>query len=235
MNKLLVIYGSVLLSGTAIAEEQKSTVYEPLVQNSTTSRSFQNKLSALSFNVDKLTSASGLYEDSVESGVFSDAEMDFEDSCVRYDFYLETSNVENDAIFDFDSNITAEEESEINLGFDTANYLPVDFDPYSAPADIHSIDFIEEEEIELGFDTEDYLPEGFNPYEVYFNIHEVEFEDELIDLGYDHKSDLKEDFDPYQGVVDIHSIDFIEDEEIELGFDTKMYLPEGFDPYTRSN
>ncbi|NKI31837.1 hypothetical protein [Croceivirga thetidis] len=231
MNKLLVIYGSVLISGTAIAEDQKSTVYEPLVQNSTTSRSFENKLSLLSFNVDQLTSVSGVYGDSVESEV----EMDLEDSSVLYDSYLDTSNEENDAIFDFDSDITAELESEINLGFDTADYLPADFDAYSAPADIHSIDFIEDEEIELGFNTEDYLPSDFNPYEVYFNVHEVEFIEEVFELGYNHKLDLMENFDPYSEVVDIHSIDFIEDEEIELGFDTRPYLPEGFDPYARSN
>lgn len=231
MNKLLVIYGCVLLSGTAIAEEQKSTVYEPVVQNNLTTRSFENKLSALSFNVDQLTGATGLYEDSVES----EAEMDFEGTSHWYDSYIDTSAKESETIFDYDSDIIAELEIEIDLGFDTTNYLPIDFDAYSAPADIHSVDFIEEEEIELGFDSEDYLPEGFNPYEVYFNVHKVEFIEEVFELGFDHKLDLMENFDPYSEVVDIHTIDFIEEEEIELGYDTRPYLPEGFDPYARSN
>lgn len=231
MNKLLVIYGSVLLSGTAIAEEQKSTVYEPLAQNSITNRSFDNKLAALSFNVSEITRGNS----SPSLSVLDNSEEKFEDSCVRYDLYLETGIATTETNFDFDSDISAEAETEIYLGFDTAAYLPNDFDAYSAPVDIHSIDFIEEEEIEMDFDSKDYLPEGFNPFEAYFNVHEVEFVDEALELGFDHKMYLMENFDPYQSVVDIHSIDFIEDEEIELGFDTRPYLPEGFDPYTRSN
>lgn len=52
---------------------------------------------------------------------------------------------------------------EIDLGFDTKSYLPVDFDPYAAASNIHSIDFIEIEE-ELIIDTKKYLPENFNAY-----------------------------------------------------------------------
>lgn len=57
-----------------------------------------------------------------------------------------------------------EVEDGINLGFESAKYLPEDFDPYTTSIDIESIDFIEDEEVNLDFNTEDYLPEGFNAY-----------------------------------------------------------------------
>ena len=58
------------------------------------------------------------------------------------------------------------QEEQIELGFDTSEYLPEGFNPYDCKIDnIHSINFIEEgENIELGFDTTEYLPAGFNPY-----------------------------------------------------------------------
>ena len=55
---------------------------------------------------------------------------------------------------------------EVNLGFDTFEYLPLDFDPY-AGANLSDIDFeiFEEEEIvELGFETAAYLPNNFDAY-----------------------------------------------------------------------
>lgn len=55
---------------------------------------------------------------------------------------------------------------EVNLGFDTFEYLPLDFDPY-AGANLSDIDFeiFEEEEIvELGFETATYLPNNFDAY-----------------------------------------------------------------------
>ena len=58
-------------------------------------------------------------------------------------------------------------EEEIELGFDTADYLPADFNPYKGMGDINwdEIELYElEEEIDLGFDTKDYLPKNFNPY-----------------------------------------------------------------------
>ncbi len=57
-----------------------------------------------------------------------------------------------------------EPEDKTELGFDTATYLPVDFDPYSDTFSIGSLNYMEEDTIDLGFDTEDYLPEDFNPY-----------------------------------------------------------------------
>ncbi len=52
------------------------------------------------------------------------------------------------------------EEDEVELGFDTATYLPKDFNPYAS--EYENIEYIEEDEIELGFDTKAYLPANFN-------------------------------------------------------------------------
>ena len=56
-----------------------------------------------------------------------------------------------------------QEEQQINLGFDTAKYLPEDFNPYQEEISIEGINFMEDELIELGFDTSKYLPENFDP------------------------------------------------------------------------
>ncbi|MDO1499066.1 hypothetical protein Q2T40_01645 [Winogradskyella maritima] len=52
-----------------------------------------------------------------------------------------------------------EEETDFDLGFDTADYLPEDFDPYKMYVDLQAIDFIEEEEA-FKIKTSKYLPEG---------------------------------------------------------------------------
>ena len=54
----------------------------------------------------------------------------------------------------------------MDLGFDTAKYLPEGFDPYEKTFDLNAIEYIEaEEEIDLGFDPMSYLPENFDPFE----------------------------------------------------------------------
>ena len=106
--------------------------------------------------------------------------------------------------FDIDQLEIIEIEEEIDLGFDTSQYLPEGFNPLEGKDDIDwsTIELIEiEEEIDLGFDTAAYLPEGFNPL-----------------AGKDD--------------IDWSTIELIEiEEEIDLGFDTKKYLPKGFNPY----
>jgi hypothetical protein len=54
---------------------------------------------------------------------------------------------------------------DIDLGFDTKQYLPEDFNPYAVgELNLDEIIYIEEEEeaIELGFDPSMYLPQDFN-------------------------------------------------------------------------
>lgn len=122
----------------------------------------------------------------------------------------------------------------LDLGFETANYLPQNFDPYAVPKTIHVIDFIEEEEeVILNFNTADYLPEDFNPYEAYFNVHDLEIMvvERPLNIPALKQAQLKSAND-----FNVHSIDFIEqEEEIVLGFDTKAYLPKNFNAYDKGN
>lgn len=93
-----------------------------------------------------------------------------------------------------------EEEDTVDLGFDTAEYLPDGFDPYEVYIDLDAIDYIEEEDgEELGFETAAWLPEGFNPYAApadFASISYLEPEGDLLP-GFDTKSWLPEGFDPY--------------------------------------
>jgi len=60
-----------------------------------------------------------------------------------------------------DSIVYLEEEEDIDLGFDTADYLPEDFNPYTFYFDLNSVVFLENE---IEFISSEYLPEDFNPY-----------------------------------------------------------------------
>jgi hypothetical protein len=104
-------------------------------------------------------------------------------------------------------------EYEFDLGFDTADYLPLGFNAYEGmDLDLDEIVYVEEEEdIDLGFDTAAYLPKGFNPYQ---------------GMDLDLKVALEE--------LDLNSIIYIEEEvEIQLDFPPKKYLPKGFNPYAK--
>ena len=128
-----------------------------------------------------------------------------------------------------------EEETSIDLGFDTADYLPEDFDPYNVYFDIDSVEFIDDEIEELGFDTAAYLPEGFNAYANPGNLDGINYiEEESIDLGFDTSKYIPEDFNPYEFYFDLDSVEYIEDEdELEFDYSTGDYLQVGFDPLSK--
>lgn len=115
--------------------------------------------------------------------------------------------------FSLDEITFIEIEEEIDLVFDTADYLPIGFNAYQGmDLEIDLIEFVEfEEEIELGFDTANYLPKGFDA----FAGMELDIDEILADLDLD----------------DI--LYYVEEEEIELEFDTSKYLPEGFNAYAK--
>lgn len=101
--------------------------------------------------------------------------------------------------FDVDCVPYIEQAKSIDLGFDTASYLPEDFDPYSHPEHFMDVSYIEEEqEVVLGFDTKDYLPEDFNPYKEYFDLDSIEYieEEEAIEFDFDTREYLPADFTP---------------------------------------
>ena len=131
-----------------------------------------------------------------------------------------------------------DEESDFELGFDTAEYLPENFDPYKQYVDLNSIEFIEEEDMsDLDFDTTEYLPEDFNPYAIPGDISSISYIEEgedYFDLGFDTSEYLPEGFDPYEYYVDLSAIEYIEEEdELEFDFLHQDYLPDGFDPYSK--
>lgn len=130
------------------------------------------------------------------------------------------------------------EEEDIDLGFDTAQYLPEGFNPYEVYFDINSVEFIDTENTELAFDTAAFLPEDFNPYTAVVDIDGINYIDEEemeeVKLGFNSAEYLPVGFRPYEVYFNINSITYIEDdelEEVDLGFDTTKYLPDGFDPY----
>ena len=129
-----------------------------------------------------------------------------------------------------------EEEEIIDLGFDTRDYLPQDFNANEVYVNLDNVTFIEEDELDLGFDTTEYLPENFDAYAAPEGIEGINYmeEEEVIDLGFDTAAYLPEGFNPYETYVfDLDSVEYIEeDEEIEFDFNPADFLPEGFNPYS---
>jgi hypothetical protein len=128
-----------------------------------------------------------------ESLLITDLYPQFEENLI---LQAQTENVNiEDLIYIEDAEI-------VELGFDTATYLPEDFNPYQGMIfELEDIIYVEEEdEIELNFNTSTFLPKNFNAYS--------------------------------SEVVNVEDIMYIESEdEIDLGFDTADYLPKGFNPY----
>lgn len=61
--------------------------------------------------------------------------------------------------------VLLEIEEEVDLGFDTSQYLPLGFNAYEGmELDVEDIVILEEEEVDLGFDVAPYLPENFDAY-----------------------------------------------------------------------
>src|SRR5690606_8571595 len=134
-----------------------------------------------------------------------------------------------------DEIVFLEEEPELDLGFDTKDYLPEDFDSNEFYFDLNSIKFLAEEpEVELGFDSRALLSEGFDPYTDVVGIGCINFmEEDQVELGFDPREYLPDGFSPYDFQLDLDSIHFMKVEtEIDLGPEAKNLLPEDFDPYT---
>lgn len=145
--------------------------------------------------------------------------------------------VNTDGELNLDEIVFMEEEISFDLGFDVAEYLPADFDPYASPEPAwNDIVFLDaEEEIDLGFDTTEYLPIGFDVFATADpDLDAIEFiEADETDLGFDTSAYLPVDFDPYaKPEPDLQDIAYLEEEAaVELDFDVDAYLPADFDPY----
>ncbi len=66
-----------------------------------------------------------------------------------------------------------EEEDVIDLGFDTSDYLPENFDPHTFYMDLHTIIYVKEDV--LDFDSAVNLPADFNPYAYPANFRNVSY------------------------------------------------------------
>lgn len=102
--------------------------------------------------------------------------------------------------------VTYLEEEQPDLGFDTACYLPEDFDANAVPTEVEGFNYMEEEtDLDPEFDTASYLPEGFDPYGIYFDLDAIVFlEEDDFDLGFDTAKYLPIGFDPYHDSIVVY-------------------------------
>ncbi|MBU2975605.1 hypothetical protein [Zobellia sp. B3R18] len=91
-----------------------------------------------------------------------------------------------------------DEDTYFDLGFDTADYLPEDFDANDIYVNLDAISFIEAES-EVNINTEKYLPQSFDAYAFPENVEGFNYIDENdeIALDFDTKKHLPSGFDPY--------------------------------------
>lgn len=91
-----------------------------------------------------------------------------------------------------------EEDADFELDFDTADYLPEDFDPYTSFVDLDSIIFMEEEVMD-GFVSKEHLPADFNAYASPSDIESINYIDEndVVEMNFDTKRHLPKGFDAY--------------------------------------
>ncbi|MBS9461886.1 hypothetical protein KIM67_05645 [Flagellimonas sp. 389] len=207
MNKLLMIYGCALLGSPTVAEDQQSTAATVVETKTETVGTFENNFTVLTINAEANSETSRFYSAINEES-----------------FQLNLNEIE-----------FVEEESDLDLGFNTSDYLPEGFDPYETYFDLNSLIYIEDEnELHLDFSTSAYLPEGFDAYTAVVDVHSINYiEDEDLELGFDTANYLPARFSPYEAYVDLSTIEYIEDEvDLELGLDSYYSLPEGFNAYT---
>ena len=128
-------------------------------------------------------------------------------------------------------------EEEVNLDFDTTQYLPNDFNALKGIGDLdwNTIELVElEEVVVMDFDTKQYLPENFNAFKGMYDldwdsIELVELEEEVT-INFDTKQYLPKDFSSLKGLYDLDwsTIELIEVEE-EVDINLNNY------PFTMDN
>ena len=131
------------------------------------------------------------------SFLLTEMNMQFEEKLLSQD---QTDNLTIEDV------VYIEDEETVNLGFDTADYLPYDFNPYDGMVfDLEDIVYIDDDvEIELGFNTSAYLPKDFNAYStVVSNLENIMYieEDDTIELGFDTAPYLPKNFNAFKGAA----------------------------------
>lgn len=155
-----------------------------------------------------------------------------------------------------------EEEELLDLGFDTKDYLPEDFDAYKLYVNLKDFEFIDLEMEAIESIPMVELGTNFDPYTDIIDVGSLNYIDmkkiENLELGFDHTANLPEGFDPYAkeekestygvvidtallpkgfdpytDVIPVDSLNYIED-EVEMDLDKyRKYLPNNFDAYQK--
>ena len=106
--------------------------------------------------------------------------------------------------FDINSIVYIEEELDYDLGFNTSDYLPEDFDPYNHYMDLNAISFVED--IYVYIDSEKTLPRDFDVYANPTDFRNVSYIDPMddIQLEFETAEYLPADFNPYSRTLSIN-------------------------------
>ncbi len=101
--------------------------------------------------------------------------------------------------FDLNSVIYIEEDDDAyDLGFNTADYLPLDFDPTEYYVDLNTIYYIDEDEVIADYSA--FLPHDFNAYAYPAYFRSIDYLDptDMIELELETAESLPEGFDPFK-------------------------------------
>jgi len=104
------------------------------------------------------------------------------------------------------SSIEYIEEENFDLGFNTSEYLPEDFDPYTYYMNLDSIAYVEE--VAVNINSEKNLPKDFNVYANPKNFRNISYIDPTDEtrLELDTEEYLPADFNPYSRTSETDNI-----------------------------
>jgi len=176
MNKLLLICGFALLGGVIAQESKESAKVSTETQEIYTTSNVSQDLSVTNPELGQVAARPKSIVISPETDCKEKEDLDLNE--IAY----------------------IEEEPQIDLGFDTADYLPEGFDPYKLYVNLKTIEYVQEQEdVKLGFNTIDYLPSNFNPYADPLDVESINYieEEGQIELGFNSADYLPKNFNPY--------------------------------------
>ena len=184
MNKLLAIYGCLLLSSLSIADQQVSTVANSAEKVVLAKSNLETSFTALNINA-----ASN-------------------DDAPLYVMHFEAKKPISLSL----KEIEFIEEEDMELGFDTEDYLPENFNPKKVYFDLNSISYVEEE-IEL-IDINRYF--STLPSINFLNIDVEGLDEEIllslneVGINYYHLSALSNEILKHSNLIDLGHNDFID-------------------------
>jgi len=103
------------------------------------------------------------------------------------------------------SSIVYIEDEDFDLGFNTSEYLPEDFDPYKYYFDLNSISYVED--VYVYIDNEKNLPRHFDVFANPSDFRNVSYIDPMdeIQLEFETEQYLPVDFNPYARTLSINN------------------------------